>query len=132
MPSGVALAAACPAASEKIAFVECYLCKRYFPRGNCVEPDRNRVAGTNRTPRFKCKTCNSFAKCLSTTLAGHVGLREQWEEKTPEQRAAWIDEQRLALQSFGSKVVVKELNQFLTITQEATETAENTEEFGVK
>ena len=112
LPSSVALAAACPAASENVSFVECYLCKRIYPQDSCVDPDRLRAKTGNRTPRFKCKTCNCFAKALSTTLAGHVGLREQWEEKTAEQRAAWLGEQRLALQAFGGASVVKELTQF--------------------
>ena len=114
MPGGAVLAAVDPAAEQRLAateFVECSLCKRLYPKGSCVDPDRKRVAGVNRKPRFKCKTCNSFAKTLSTTLAGHVGLRDQWEEKTAEEHAAWIDEQRLALQSFGHNVVVKELTQ---------------------
>ena len=112
MHGGAALAAVvpAPAAAEQIQFVECCLCKRLLPKDTCIDTDRARVG--NRKPRFKCKTCNNFAKSLSTTLAGHVGLREQWGEKTAEQRAAWIDEQRLALQSFGTSVVVKELTQF--------------------
>ena len=132
MPGGAALAAVVPAptAAEQIAFVECCLCKRLLPKDTCIDTDRAGVG--NRKPRFKCKTCNSFAKSLSTTLAGHVELREQWGEKTAEQRAAWIDEQRLALQSFGTSVVVKELTQCLSITQEESETTEEREQFGVE
>ena len=135
LPGGAVLAAVDPAAEQILAataFVECSLCKRLYPKGSCVDPDRNRVAGVNRKPRVKCKTCNSFAKSRSTTLAGHVGLRDQWEEKTPEQRAAWIDEQRLALQSFGQNAVLKELTQCLSITLEVAESTEEKEQFGVE
>ena len=62
-----------PAAAEQIQFVECCLCKRLLPKDTCIDTDRARVG--NRTPRFKCKTCNNFATSLSTTLAGHVELR---------------------------------------------------------
>ena len=111
MHDGAALATVALAhtAAEQIAFVECCLCKRLLPKDTCIDTDRIRVG--NRKPRFKCKTCNNFAESLSTALAGHVGLRDQWEEKTAEQRAAWIDEQRLALQPFGTSVVMKELTQ---------------------
>jgi hypothetical protein len=64
---------------------------------------------------------------LSKTLAGHVGLREQWDQKTPDERATWIKEQRLALQCLGSNAVVKELTQFFSITQETADTTDEKE-----
>ena len=92
--------------------VQCSRCSQWWEMGTCVDPDRSRNASGNRTQRWRCKPCNNFGTTLFNTLAGHVGLREQWDQKTPDERETWIKEQRLALQCLGSNAVVKELTQF--------------------